>query len=179
VASDIGVPASTGGGSCSKIAGMAEKNAQATETIAADAQTLYDLVSDLPRMGRLSPEATGGTWLNGVAGPAVGAKFRGNNKSGWRRWSTWVQVTEAEPGKRFAFHVSFAGVPIADWSYDFASNGDSTTVVEKWTDRRPSWMDSLSKPVMGVADRAVHNQRNMALTLTALKQTAETQPATA
>jgi hypothetical protein len=152
---------------------MAETHAEATETIAADAHTLYALVSDLSQMGRWSPEAVGGKWIKGAAGPTVGAKFHGNNKSGWRRWSTTAEITEAEPGKRFAFHVSSAGVPVADWSYDFASVGDSTIVVENWTDLRPGWLDRLSKPVMGVPDRAVHNQRNMALTLTALKQAVE------
>jgi hypothetical protein len=38
-------------------------------TIRADAGELYDLVSDLPRMGEWSPENTGGRWVNGAAGP--------------------------------------------------------------------------------------------------------------
>jgi hypothetical protein len=153
---------------------MASKYAEATETIDADPDTLYDLVSDLAKMGNWSPEATGGHWVGGATGPAVGAKFRGNNRSGWRRWSTTAEVTAADRGRRFAFHISFTGVPIADWSYDFEADGSSTRVTEQWTDLRPGWMDALSGPMMGVTDRAVHNQRNMALTLTALKKAAET-----
>jgi hypothetical protein len=34
-------------------------------------------------------------------------------------------------------------------------------------------MKTLSKPVMGVSDRAAHNRRNMEATLEALKKTAE------
>jgi hypothetical protein len=152
---------------------MAAKHAEATETITADAGELYDLVADLAQMGNLSPEATGGHWVGGATGPVVGARFRGNNRSGWRRWSTLSEVTTAERGKQFAFHVTVAGVPVSDWRYDFESDGTTTRVLEQWNDLRPGWMDALSKPVMGVADRAVHNQRNMALTLTALKQAAE------
>ncbi|HEX3823520.1 MAG TPA: SRPBCC family protein [Mycobacteriales bacterium] len=152
---------------------MASKYAEATETIDADADTLYDLVADLAQMGNWSPEATGGRWVGRATGPAVGAKFRGHNRSGWRRWSTNVEVTAADRGRRFAFHVSFSGVPIADWSYDFESDGAPTRVTEQWTDLRPGWLDALSGPMMSVPDRAVHNQRNMALTLAALKKAAE------
>jgi hypothetical protein len=152
---------------------MADTHAQVAQTIAADPGTIYDLVADLAQMGKWSPEATGGKWIGGASGPAVGARFHGNNRSGWRRWSTKCEITEADRGKRFAFHVTAGGVPIADWSYDFEANGDSTAVTETWDDRRPRWMDALSRPVMGVADRASHNEANMKATLTALKKAAE------
>jgi hypothetical protein len=84
-----------------------------------------------------------------------------------------VQVTEAIPGKRFAFHVTVTGVPIADWTYEFAQDGDTTTVTEIWDDCRPGWMDTLSGVVMGVPDRAAHNRDNMVATLEALKAAAE------
>jgi hypothetical protein len=157
--------------------GMAATYAEARETIGADPQVIYDLVADLTAMGKWSPESTGGRWIKGATGPAVGATFQGTNAAGWRRWSTLAQVTTADPGRCFAFHVSYLGVPIADWSYEFSTEGGTTEVVEKWTERRPGWMIALSKPVMGVSDRAVHNQRNMAVTLTNLKQAAESQPA--
>lgn len=152
---------------------MAETHLEVSETIAASADALYDMVADLTRMGSWSPENTGGRWLGGASGPAVGARFRGNNKSSWRRWSTTVEVTDATPGKRFAFHVTYTGVPIADWSYEFAESDGKTTVTEIWDDRRPGWMDKLSGVVMGVPDRGAHNRRNMEATLRTLKSVAE------
>jgi hypothetical protein len=47
------------------------------------------------------------------------------------------------------------------------------TVTESWTDRRPGALRLASVPVMGIADRAGHNRRGMAATLTALARTAE------
>jgi hypothetical protein len=152
---------------------MTEQNLEVSTEITADAARLYDMVADLTKMGSWSPENIGGKWIRGASGPTVGAKFKGTNKAGWRRWSTQVEVTAAEPGKRFAFHVSFTGVPIADWSYEFTANGDTTTVTESWADRRPGWMDKLSAPVMGVSDRPAHNRKNMESTLAALKSAAE------
>lgn len=154
---------------------MAEKNLEVSTEIGAEAASLYDMVADLTRMGQWSPENIGGKWVGGATGPATGAKFRGNNKSGWRRWSTQAEVTDARPGERFAFHVTVTGVPIADWAYEFTSNGSTTTVTETWTDCRPGWMDRLSGVVMGVPDRAAHNQKNMESTLAALKRAAESE----
>jgi hypothetical protein len=69
--------------------------------------------------------------------------------------------------------VNFYGVPISRWSYEFASEGGGTRVTERWNDRRPGWMVRVSRPVMGVKDRAVHNRDGMRVTLAALKQAAE------
>jgi uncharacterized protein YndB with AHSA1/START domain len=44
-------------------------------TIAASPDALWKMVSDVTRMGEWSPENTGGEWLKGATGPAVGAKF--------------------------------------------------------------------------------------------------------
>ncbi|HVT65860.1 MAG TPA: SRPBCC family protein [Mycobacteriales bacterium] len=152
---------------------MADKQVEVSTEIHADAQKLYDLVAELTEMGNWSPENTGGRWIGGATGPAVGAKFRGSNRSGWRRWSTTVQVTEADRGKRFSFRVTFAAVPIADWAYDFKDTGTATVVTETWTDLRPWWMEKGSAPVMGVWNRPEHNRANMEATLEALKRGAE------
>jgi hypothetical protein len=153
--------------------GMSEKQAEASKSVTADPGVVYDLVSDLTQMGKWSPEACGGRWVGGASGPSIGAKFHGNNRSGWRRWSTTSEVTAAERGKRFAFRVKFGPVPISDWSYDFDATADGANIVERWSDLRPSWVDLVSRPVMGISDRATHNRRNMEATLTALKVAAE------
>ena len=49
---------------------------EVTKVIAATPERVYELVSDLPRMGEWSPENTGGSWIKGATGPAVGAKFK-------------------------------------------------------------------------------------------------------
>ncbi|HET6818809.1 MAG TPA: SRPBCC family protein [Mycobacteriales bacterium] len=148
-------------------------DAEATTTIAADPVKVYNLVSDLPRMGEWSPENTGGKWIGGATGAAVGAKFRGHNKRGVLRWSTTVEVVDATPGKRFAFEVTYGPVPISRWEYTFEPDGDGCRVTESWTERRPLWMKLSSIPVMAVADRAKHNTRTMEATLAALKVAAE------
>lgn len=146
---------------------------EVSQDMAADPVKVYDLVSDLPRMGQWSPENTGGRWLAGATGPTVGAKFKGTNRHKVLRWSTTVTVTDAVPGKRFAFNVDYGPVPISTWAYDFEPADEGCRVVESWTDRRPTWMKVASVPVMQVADRSAHNRKNMQATLAALKNAAE------
>jgi hypothetical protein len=142
--------------------------------IDADPAVVWELVSDLPRMGDLSPENTGGTWLRGATGPAVGVRFRGANRRGWRRWSTAVVVVECEPSRRFAFDVSSVGLPVARWEYDVAPRaGGGCTVTETWRDRRGRAMDTIGLLATGVGDRAAYTASSIELTLAALKQRAE------
>ncbi len=103
--------------------------------IAATPERVYDIVSDVTSMGRLSPECTGGRWLDGVDGPSVGARFKGTNKRGPVRWSTTNTVVAAERGRDFAFETKQSGVR---WRYQFEPDGDGTVVTESrvaWRDR--------------------------------------------
>ncbi len=145
----------------------------ATARIAASGDALYALVSDVTRMGEWSPENVGGRWLGGATAPAVGARFRGSNRRGWRRWSTTCTVVAADPGCGFAFDVSVAGIPASHWTYEFRPDGDATVVTETWTDRRPRWFALLAGATMGIDDIRAHNQENMRATLANLATVAE------
>lgn len=134
---------------------------------------LYELVSDVTRMGQWSPETTACHWIGGSSGPAVGARFRGSNRWRWRRWSTTCSVVEADPGSRFSFDVAYGPVAISRWTYQFAVEDQGCRVTESWVDRRPRWMDRLGVLVMGIPDRAEHNRRGMEATLASLRQFAE------
>lgn len=138
--------------------------------VAAPAERVWALVADLPAMGRLSPENTGGRWLGGASGPAPGARFRGTNRQGRRRWSTTAQVTDCAPGERFAFRVSSVGLPVATWSYTLTPTGpDSCRVTETWTDARGRLIRTLGGWLTGVADRTGYTAVSIEQTLQALR----------
>jgi hypothetical protein len=141
--------------------------------IDAPAERVWSLVSDLPRMGELSPENTGGRWLPPATGPAVGARFRGANRQGWRRWSTAVRVTDCQPGRTFAFDVRSLGMGVAEWSYLITPTNAGCTVTETWRDRRGRAMVVIGLLASGIADRSAYTASSMEQTLAALKQRAE------
>ncbi|MDP1819058.1 MAG: SRPBCC family protein [Acidimicrobiales bacterium] len=141
--------------------------------IAATPERLYELVADVAGMGRLSPECTGGQWLDGATGPAVGARFKGRNKRGIARWSTTNTVVAAEPGKAFAFETKQSGMR---WSYRFDPDGDGTIVTERreaWRDR-PLLAKVFSKVALGGVEEHDDEMRaGMRATLERLRELAE------
>ena len=149
------------------------KTVHAAVTVQAPAARVWDLVTDLPGMGALSPENDGGRWLGGATGPAVGVRFRGRNANGWRRWSTTATVTRCEAPTAFAFDVSSFGFPVSTWAYAIEPTADGCTVTETWTDRRARWFAALTGPVTGVTNRAEAARTGIEATLTALQRAAE------
>jgi len=61
---------------------------------------------------------------------AVGAKFRGYNRSGDYEWHADCEVTVLEPGRRFAYLVSSAFEHATEWSYTIEPDGDGCIVTE-------------------------------------------------
>jgi hypothetical protein len=134
-----------------------------TREMAAPAEKVWALVSDLPRMGEWSPENQGGTWAKGATGPVQGAVFVGKNKNGLRRWSTRARVIDCLPGQAFEIAVTFGPLAVANWRYEFEETDAGCRVTESWGDHRAGWMKVVSRP-MGVHD-AAHAKQEMAATL--------------
>ncbi len=133
------------------------------------------MVSDVTRMHEWSPENVACEWTGGASGPEVGARFKGKNQRGSRRWSSVNEVVEAEPGAAFAFRTSAAGMKVSLWRYTFAGDeaAGTCTVTESWTDERGTLITVLGRLATGVADREAHNRDGMRQTLEALKVAAE------
>jgi hypothetical protein len=96
----------------------------------------FSVITDLPSMGRLSPENDGGQWLGETTGPRVGAKFRGDNSRASDKWSTIATVKVYDPPKSFIFDVSWHWLPIARWEYSVEVAPGGCRVTETWRDRR-------------------------------------------
>ena len=95
-------------------------------------EQVWDLVSDVTKIGRYSPETFEAEWVDGATGPAVGAKFRGHvkrNGIGPIYWTNCV-VTVADPGREFTFGVSPKGKPLSFWGYRLEAADDGTDVTE-------------------------------------------------
>jgi hypothetical protein len=146
---------------------------QVSLAIAAPPERLYDIVVDIAKMGRLSPECTGGKWKGKATGPAPGATFKGKNRRGLARWSTSNTVVAAEPGREFAFDTKQSGFR---WRYRFEPVGDATVVTESREQftTRPLSARVFTKLVLGGVDGHDDEMRaGMLDTLTRLKAVAE------
>jgi uncharacterized protein YndB with AHSA1/START domain len=116
-----------------------EMNGSAEVVISAPAEVLYDMVSDVTRMGEWSPHTFAARWLDDTTGPAVGARFAGDNRGDNDTWTLAATVTAAERPAVFAFVTGKAEGPATRWEYRFEPVDGGTRVVESfsWT-----WMPS-------------------------------------
>jgi hypothetical protein len=142
-----------------------------SRVVAAPAEKIWELVSDLPRMGEWSPENSGGTWNEGASGPTVGATLTGKNKNGFRRWSTTATVVACEPGQVFEIAITTGKLPIANWRYEFEPVAEGCRVTESWDDHRSRFIKATGR-VLGRHD-AAHARSEMAATLANLAGAAE------
>lgn len=141
-------------------------------TIAASCEEVYGLITDLPTMAALAEEANAMEWHKGdVAAP--GAVFKGHNRNGGRKWTTTCTVTDARPGKVFAFDVKSVVIPVAHWRYDIEPVEGGCRVTERTWDRRPGWFRKPAGMATGVSDRTSANAEHIRLTLQRLKAKAE------
>ena len=95
--------------------------------------TVYELVSDITRMGEWSPECYRCEWLDGAITAAPGARFGGHNLLGKIRWHTDAIITVADPGREFAFTTLHRdGREETLWRYQFSQLDTGTEVIESY-----------------------------------------------
>lgn len=112
--------------------GMVERVVDAT------AEQVYDLLSDVTSIDERSTECRKVEWLpDGPQEPVPGARFRGHNRSRLARWSRVCEITEARPGRAFAFRT----VPerrdpsrrdSTTWRYELRPQGERTLVCHSY-----------------------------------------------
>jgi hypothetical protein len=76
---------------------------RAENRVDASPEVIYDLVTDVTRIGEWSPECVGCEWIEGANGPVPGTGFRGRNRHALARWSTKPRVVTANRPEEFTF----------------------------------------------------------------------------
>jgi hypothetical protein len=113
---------------------MPDMSGSVTVHMQAPPDRVWDLVSDVTRIGEFSPETFEAEWVDGATGPEVGARFRGHvrrNGVGPVYWTS-CKVTSCEPGKDFGFSVYSAGQRSNNWRYELVERDGGTDVTESF-----------------------------------------------
>jgi hypothetical protein len=141
--------------------------------IAAEADVLYRMVSDLPRIGEWSPECLAVEWEGGITVPTEGSTFVGHNAVGPGRrirYSRHGRVLTAQAGREFAFVTDEGGRESTVWRYRFEPAAGGTRVTESYEVRWiPVWARIIDVPL----NRHRELVANMRTTLQRLKTAAE------
>jgi uncharacterized damage-inducible protein DinB len=98
-----------------------------------DPEAMWDLVTDIGRIGEWSPECVGASWLDGGM-PLAGARFVGRNRSSSGfEWTTTCVVTQAERPSVFEWVVLDSTRdpqrPGATWRYELVPGSAGQTIV--------------------------------------------------
>jgi len=144
----------------------------------ASANVVWDLVSDVTRIGEFSPETFEAEWVDGATGPAVGAKFRGHVKRNGVGPIYWTQckVTSCEPERDFGFGVYGGGARVNNWRYELTPTDDGGTDVTESFRLEPRGVLKVYWALLGKL-RGKTNERGMRETLERIKAVAEAESA--
>jgi hypothetical protein len=141
-------------------------------------EKVWDLVSDVTRIGEFSPETFEARWTHGATGPAVGARFKGHvkrNGVGPTYWTPCTVTECVEPGPDgrglFEFAVGLDGNALNTWGYRLEPEGDGTRVTEYFR-LTPKWYLRGYWLVLGRL-RGRTNERDMRTTLERMKAVVE------
>jgi uncharacterized protein YndB with AHSA1/START domain len=106
--------------------------------IEATPETVWDLVTDIELMARLSSELQAAQWVGDEPGPAPGREFVGrNHHQAMGEWETRSFVVECERPSVFAWAVSDAEHPSATWRFTLRPEGAGTRL-SQWVRMGPA-----------------------------------------
>lgn len=146
--------------------------------IDAPVEAVWDLVSDVTRIGEFSPETFEAEWLDGATGPAVGARFRGHvkrNEKGPTYWTT-CEVIVCDVNERFTFDVKAGGRTVNTWGYKLQAAAKGGTELTEFFHAPESIPFQLYWTLFGWP-RKRRNRNDMRRTLEAMKKVLEASPA--
>ncbi|WP_329359469.1 SRPBCC family protein [Streptomyces sp. NBC_01483] len=105
--------------------------------IDAPPRQVWRLVSDIRLMPALSAELQSVQWLDGAAGPALGARFVGSSKhEALGEWETTSYIVEWEPYRVFAWAVADPEHPSSVWRFSLEA-ADGGTELTQWMQMGP------------------------------------------
>ena len=128
------------------------RSCQASVRVDARIDRVWELVSDVTRVGEWSGECRGCAWEGGADEPVRGARFRGRNRRGGFRWTRLNEVTDVEPPRRLVWRT-LARFPYPDsveWGLSLVETSSGTEVTESFqvlkVPKAMDWLVGIAMP---------------------------------
>jgi uncharacterized protein YndB with AHSA1/START domain len=108
------------------------RSCTASIDIAAPIDVVWDLVSDITRIGEWSVECRSCEWLAGATDPRPGARFRGRNRRNATLWTRTCEVLAVDPPKPFVWRTLPTRLlpDSTEWTFELADSGDHTRLIQ-------------------------------------------------
>jgi hypothetical protein len=140
--------------------------------VGASAEKVWQLITDVRRMGAWGQETSRAEWVGGATRPAVGARFRSHGK-GWPNHSTLIEVEVADPGTSFGFATVAGHHRRTHWLYKLTPCDGGTRVAETRTMPTPPSYPVYAFRRIFKRDRGASFEDGMRASLQRLKAAAE------
>jgi polyketide cyclase/dehydrase/lipid transport protein len=168
------VPVVGGGG------GEVERVRRACEAriiVQAPVEAVWDVISDVTRVGEWSGECRSCEWVGNCAEPAAGGRFRGSNRRGLMRWARLNEIDVADAPNEMVWHTVFTAMQrdSTEWRVSSRPTPDGTEVTESFRILRLSRAMEMFLGLVQPAHR--DRSKDLADDLARLKKVVEAQVA--
>lgn len=138
---------------------------QRTGTVQADVGAtcaqVWQVLTDVPRIGEWSHECRTAQWLDGADRAALGARFRGTNKARFARWSRPCTVSALDAERRFTYRTN-GGImrDATEWTFTLEPTGSGCRITQSYEiislPRASEWAISKVLPEHVDRSQALH-----------------------
>lgn len=120
-----------------------QKQSRVEVVVAASVRQVWEVISDVTRIGEWSHECHAARWLDGAGGPSPGVRFRGRNRAGWARWGRTCEIVTADPPSQLVWRT--VATPLfpdsTQWRIQLEPMSDGQTLIrQSFTVLRAPWL---------------------------------------
>jgi hypothetical protein len=119
-----------------------QKSSRVEVTVDATVQEVWQVISDVTRVGEWSHECHTARWLGAASGPSPGVRFRAGNRAGWARWSRTSEIISVDPPREIVWRT----VPTrlfpdsTEWRLRVEPARGRTLITQSFTVLRAPWL---------------------------------------
>ncbi len=149
------------------------RDCAATITIDASVDDVWNVISDVTRVGEWSGECRQCEWVGDSVKAVPGARFRGSNRRGWMRWARLNEIDVADAPSELAWHTVFDAThrDSTEWRLRLRATPDGTEVTQSFQILR---LSRAMEAFLGLLQPAHRDRSNdLAEDLTRLKALVE------
>ena len=120
-----------------------QKQSRVEVVVDAPVRQVWEVISDVTRIGEWSHECHAARWLADADEPAPGVRFRGRNRAGWARWGRTCEIGTVDPPRQIVWRTvpTLLFPDSTQWCIQLEPTSDGQTLIrQSFTVLRAPWL---------------------------------------